>query len=81
MCIWDLEFNDNRLLSTITNNFTRKEWGLSKEKKEELNVFKNELMNKLLDQERKQNQCLNLFNKIYRKSDNNSKFGGNSNIR
>ena len=54
------------LLSTITSNFYKKRIEAEERRKDkyELDIFKNQLMNKLLDLERKQNQCLDLFNQF-----------------
>ena len=60
------------LLSTITTNFYKKrvESLERKKDKKKLEFFKKELMNKLLELERKQNQCLNLINQMYSKNNN-----------
>lgn len=54
------------LLSTITTRFYKKRFEATQEKtnKEELNQFEKELMQKLLDLEKKQNQCLDMFNQL-----------------
>lgn len=54
------------LLSTITTRFYKKRFEAIKEKtdKEELNQFEKELMQKLLDLEKKQNQCLDMFTQL-----------------
>ena len=61
------------LLSTITTNFYKKRVESLERKKDKKNLefFKKELMNKLLELERKQNQCLNLINQMYSKNNNN----------
>ena len=60
------------LLSTITTNFYKKRVESLERKKDKKNLefFKKELMNKLLELERKQNQCLNLINQMYSKNNN-----------
>ncbi|MFB5600313.1 MAG: hypothetical protein ACE5SW_08825 [Nitrososphaeraceae archaeon] len=54
------------MLSTITTNFYKKRFeNVEGQKyKEELNFFKKELMEKLQDLVRKQNQCIDLFNQF-----------------
>ena len=54
------------LLSTITSNFYKKRIEAEERRKDkyELDIFKNQLMNKLLDLEQKLNQCLDLFNQF-----------------
>lgn len=55
------------LISTITNNFYKKriESIDTKKDKEELEFFKKAVMTKLLELERKQNKCLDLFDQLH----------------
>jgi hypothetical protein len=59
------------LIYTITTNFYKKRIEAEERKKGkyELDIFKNQLMNKLTDLEQKQNQCLDLFNQLHSKND------------
>jgi hypothetical protein len=59
------------LIYTITTNFYKKRIEAEERKKDkyELDIFKNQLMNKLSDLEQKQNQCLDLFNQLHSKND------------
>ncbi len=59
------------LLSSITNNFYRKRFESAERKtdKEELILFRKELMNKLSDLEQKHNQYLDLLQQLYSKRD------------
>jgi len=61
------------LLSTITNIFYKKRFESleRKKEKEELDFFKKEVMDKLLDIERKHNQYLDLYNQLHSKINNN----------
>ena len=61
------------LLSTITNNYYRKKIEVieRKKEKEELDFFKKEVMDKLLDIERKHHQYLDLYNQLQSKINNN----------
>lgn len=61
------------LLSTITNIFYKKRFESleRKKEKEELDFFKKEVMDKLLDIERKHNQYLGLYNQLHSKINNN----------
>lgn len=61
------------LLSTITNIFYKKRFESLERKKEkkELDFFKKEVMDKLLDIERKHNQYLDLYNQLHSKINNN----------
>ena len=69
------------LLSTITNNFYKKrvESIERKKDKDDLDFFKKELMNKLLELEKKQNVCVNLINQMYSKSNDKGKIENDSN--
>ena len=62
------------LLSTITNNFYKKRFDVieRKKEKEELDFFKKEIMDKLLDIERKHEQYLDLYNQLHSKNNNNN---------
>lgn len=61
------------LLSTITNNYYKKkiESFERKKEKEEFEFFRKEVMDKLLDIERKHNQYLDLYNQLHLKINNN----------
>lgn len=61
------------LLLTITNNYYRKKIEVieRKKEKEELDFFKKEVMDKLLDIERKHHQYLDLYNQLQSKINNN----------
>jgi voltage-gated potassium channel Kch len=63
------------LLSTITNTYYKKKIEIieRKKEKEELDFFRKEVMNKLLDIEKKHNQYLELYNQLYKQS--NAKLG------
>jgi hypothetical protein len=61
------------LLSTITNNYYKKKIEVidRKKEKEELDFFKKEVINKLLDIEKKHSQYLDLYNQLHSKINNN----------
>lgn len=61
------------LLSTITNNYYKKkiESFERKKEKEEFEFFRKEVMDKLLDIERKHNQYLDLYNQLHLKINDN----------
>lgn len=61
------------LLSTITNNYYKKkiESFERKKEKEEFEFFRKEVMDKLLDIERKHNQYLDLYNQLHSKINDN----------
>ncbi len=58
------------LLATITNNYYKnKIEGIERKKeKEDLIFFKKEVMNKLLEIERKQDEYLYLYNQLFKKN-------------
>lgn len=62
------------LLSTITNNFYKNKIEIIERKKEkdELYLFRKEVMDKLADIERKQTEYLELYIKQYKKSNDKS---------
>jgi hypothetical protein len=61
------------LLSTITNNYYKKKIEVieRKKEKEDLDFFKKDIMDKLLDIERKHNQYLDLYYQLHSKINNN----------
>lgn len=61
------------LLSTITNKYYKKKIEIfeRKKEKEEFDFFRKEVMDKLLDIERKHNQYLALYNQLHSKIKNN----------
>lgn len=62
------------LLSTIINNYYKKKIEVieRKKEKEELDFFKKDVMNKLLDIEKKHSQYLDLYNQLHSKINNNN---------